>query len=246
MRIHVLSDLHLEFAAFTPPAVDCDVIILAGDIDLKLRGIRWAMETFPTKPVLYVFGNHEFYSEKWPRLIEKGKALAAGTNVRVLENDTCEIDGWRFFGATLWSDFLITGDPINSVHRARLEMTDFKSIRHWPSLKRFAPHHAQQAHAQTKNHLRAFLASGDRARSIVITHHAPSLRSQPEEFKNDSLSGAFVSNLEPLISENGPLLWIHGHIHHQSDYQIRQTRIIANPRGYPGEQGWRDNLVVEI
>ena len=246
MRIYILSDLHLEFAVFTPPQVDCDVVILAGDTNLKLRGIRWALETFPNKPVLYVFGNHEFYGEKWPRLIEKGKALAAGANVRVLENDTCEINGWRFFGATLWSDFLITGDQVVAVQNARSEITDFKSIRHWPSLKRFAPHHAQQAHAETKNHLRAFLASGDRAKSIVITHHAPSMHSQTVEFRNDPLSGAYVSDLEPLISEQGPVLWIHGHIHHQSDYQIHQTRILANPRGYPGQLGWRDNLVIEI
>ncbi len=247
MRIYVLSDLHLEFAPCTPPAVGCDVVILAGDTNLKLRGIRWAMETFPNKPVLYVFGNHEFYGEKWPRLIEKGRALAAGTNVRILENDTCEIDGWRFFGATLWSDFSVTGDQIDAVQKARLEMTDFKYIRHWPTLKRFAPHHAQQAHAQTTNHLRAFLTSGDRARSIVITHHAPSMRSQDEEFQSDPLSGAYVSNLEPLIIEHGPMLWIHGHIHRQSDYQIHQTRILANPRGYPKElHGWRENLVIEI
>ena len=32
MRLHILSDLHLEFEPFTPPAVEADVVILAGDV----------------------------------------------------------------------------------------------------------------------------------------------------------------------------------------------------------------------
>ena len=32
MRFHVLSDLHLEFGPFTPPAVEVDAVILAGDV----------------------------------------------------------------------------------------------------------------------------------------------------------------------------------------------------------------------
>jgi predicted phosphodiesterase len=246
MKLYVLSDLHLEFAPFTPPYVDCDVVVLAGDTDLKLRGIRWAMETFPGKPILYVFGNHEFYGEKWPRLIEKGRMLAAGTNVRILENDTFEIDGWRFFGATLWSDFQITGDVTESSAKAALEMTDFRYIRHWPSIKRFSPAHARQAHEMSLAAMRKFLLSGDRQRSVVITHHAPSAQSLPEAYKTDSTSGAYASNLTPLITEFGPRLWIHGHVHVPWDYHITETRVMANPRGYPGEQGFRDSLVVEL
>lgn len=60
MRIHPLSDLHNEFALFTPEVSDADVVILAGDIDLGTRGIEWARQAFHC-PVLYVPGNHEFY-----------------------------------------------------------------------------------------------------------------------------------------------------------------------------------------
>lgn len=35
MRIHLLSDLHNEHDAYKPSAVDADVVILAGDIDVK-------------------------------------------------------------------------------------------------------------------------------------------------------------------------------------------------------------------
>ncbi len=47
MRIHLLSDLHNEFSLFQPQVLDADVVILAGDIDLKGRGVHWAREVFP-------------------------------------------------------------------------------------------------------------------------------------------------------------------------------------------------------
>ena len=53
MRIHPLSDLHNEFALFTPKVSDADVVILAGDIDLGTKGIEWARQEFDCQ-VLYV------------------------------------------------------------------------------------------------------------------------------------------------------------------------------------------------
>src|SRR5687767_10781585 len=41
-RIHILSDLHLAFAPFAPPAVEADVVVLAGDTDVGLNGVKWA------------------------------------------------------------------------------------------------------------------------------------------------------------------------------------------------------------
>jgi len=42
MKLHILSDLHTEFAAVELPVTDADVIILAGDIacDYGLFGTR--------------------------------------------------------------------------------------------------------------------------------------------------------------------------------------------------------------
>jgi predicted phosphodiesterase len=39
MKLHILSDIHLEFQEFDPPDVGADVIILAGDIHIKKRHI---------------------------------------------------------------------------------------------------------------------------------------------------------------------------------------------------------------
>jgi len=93
LKIHILCDLHVEFGDFVPPVVCADVVVLAGDVHVKDRGLRWIIDQEFGVPVLYVLGNHEFYREKFPGLIDKLKQDAKGTNVRVLENDSAETVG---------------------------------------------------------------------------------------------------------------------------------------------------------
>lgn len=82
---------------------------------------------------------------------------------------------------------------------------------------------------------------------MVVTHHAPSPRSIPPEFRGDPLSACYASDLEDLIVDGRPALWVHGHIHTKVDYRVGRSRVIANPRGYPGEGNAFDpQLVVEI
>jgi Icc-related predicted phosphoesterase len=83
--------------------------------------------------------------------------------------------------------------------------------------------------------LKAALAESDPAKTVVITHHAPSDRSIPPQYTTDILSAAYASNLEDFIRTAGPNLWFHGHTHHSWDYTIGSTRVCCNPRGYPDE-----------
>lgn len=70
----------------------------------------------------------------------------------------------------------------------------------------------------------------------------------PPKWQNQPISCAFASDLDSFVERSGALLWVHGHIHSQSDYQIRRTRVIANPRGYPGEEvgDFKPGLVIEV
>lgn len=84
----VLSDLHTEFEKLTPSLVvsEADVVVLAGDIGTNARGVEWARSAFSC-PVIYVPGNHEFYSKgRLDRTLEKMRA-AACERVCVLDND---------------------------------------------------------------------------------------------------------------------------------------------------------------
>lgn len=53
MKLHILSDLHLEFCPFTPPPTEAGVVILAGDIHLSTHGFGWARAMFPQQEILY-------------------------------------------------------------------------------------------------------------------------------------------------------------------------------------------------
>jgi Icc-related predicted phosphoesterase len=84
--------------------------------------------------------------------------------------------------------------------------------------------------------------------TIVVSHHAPSIKSIPSALRNDLISSAYASDLEGLVSGSNAKLWIHGHIHSSSDYYLGKTRVICNPKGYPDEpvQDFDPKMVAEV
>ena len=104
MKIRVLSDLHLEFFDWTPPPVEADVVVLAGDIHAGVLGIPWARRQFPAAPVIYVPGNHEFYSARLQDVLVALRKESRRLGVHLLDGDEFLVDGVRFLGATLWTD----------------------------------------------------------------------------------------------------------------------------------------------
>ncbi len=213
------------------------------------RGLQWIFDQNFGIPVLYVLGNHEFYREKSPGLLDKLKRDAEGTNVHVLENDSIEIEGFRFFGCTLWSDMDLLGDQRASPIAAADAMNDYRLIRLSKTYRRLSPIDTKAWHARSVKKLREFLEAGDPERSVVVTHHAPSIQSIVDGYRSDHLSVAFASNLDEFILEYQPCLWIHGHAHESYDYHIGKTRIICNPRGYAPidiNKEFRPDYTVEI
>ena len=248
MKLHLLSDLHLEFAPFTPPQVDADVVILAGDTSPGHYGVRWAGQAFPGRPVLYLMGNHEFYGHDIPRLTHKLEEETSGTNVHVLENRAVEIGDVVFLGCSLWTDFSLGNDPAIGALVAEGAMNDFKRIRFFPGFTRLRAGHLRRIHADSVLWLHQQFQHYAGKKIVVLTHHSPSPRSIPPKWLGDPLNCAFASDLESLVLESKALLWVHGHIHSQSDYLIGETRVIANPRGYPKEEvgDFQPDLVIEV
>ena len=107
MKLNILSDLHLGFGAFETPQNDADAVILAGDISRPREAAAWALRL--GKPVLYVPGNHEFYDASIDDALAELKRLCAGTPVHVLDDKEIVLDGVRFLGTTLWTDFELLG-----------------------------------------------------------------------------------------------------------------------------------------
>jgi len=237
----VLSDLHLEFAPIELAESKVDAVILAGDIDVGDKGLRWAMHRSAPTPVFYVLGNHEFYNHDLFKLRARLRRLAEGTNVRLLENDSAIWDGVRFLGCTLWSDWTLFGQPDLHAKYAEQHMSDFSLIRvsEGEDSRLLVADDAATMHRTSENWLRQELASGGRQPTVVITHFAPARESIAPRFAQDALTPGFVVDLESLVRSSGALLWVHGHVHDSFDYKIGSTRVLCNPRGYPDENAGR-------
>lgn len=246
MKLAIASDLHLEFADLDFDNPGADVLVLAGDIctlrHLDAEGklgdrfrafFKRCTTRFPH--VLYVLGNHESYGSR----VDKSEARARDiSGVTFLQDRTVEINGYRFWGATFWTDF--NRDPI-SKQVARGSMNDYKVIRTKSGEMRLTPDDTAGWHTKSLKSL------SDNMPDVVITHHAPSYRSIPEHFKGDVLNPAYASSLDPLVEALSPQLWIHGHIHSHNDYRIGNCRVVSNPRGYHGYEstsdGWQPMVV---
>ena len=248
MKILVLSDLHIEFEEFDIDYSDVDLVILAGDIHVKDNGYKWALENIKGIPVLYVLGNHEFYGKAYPKLIEDLKEQAKNTNIHILEKDVFTLGGINFLVCTLWTDFELFGDPRLTGYECQQVMTDFKKIRVAPKFSKLRSIDVAAIHRQSLSWLTDELEKRSEQVNIVITHHAPSILSVPEQYKDDVVSAAYATNLEHVVTKFNPRYWIHGHMHNSSDYMVGDTRIICNPRGYPHERNseFIPNYFIEV
>lgn len=248
MRIHVLSDLHNEFADFALPNVEADIRVFAGDVHTRERGVSFVSSNTGSLPSLYVAGNHEFYGTAIPKLYDKMRTAAAGTPVTVLENDTVIVEDVRFFGCTLWTDFGLHGAESRDVAmlEAKSTMTDYKKIRISPAYRKMTPGATRGFHLTSLRRLEQVLSVPFPGKTVVISHHAPS--AQSIDNASDLISSAYCSNLDDFILSSSIDLWIHGHTHRCVDYHIGTTRILSNQRGYPGEStgGFDPSLVVEL
>lgn len=248
MRLHILSDLHLEFGAVDIPKTNADVVILAGDIQLGREGRKWIRRQFPSQPVIYVLGNHEFYRHSIPELTETLKRETDGSHIHVLENNAVEVGGFTFLGCTLWTDFRVGTDPKTAMAVADRTMSDYTLIKMQSKNRGLTPQDTVRMNGESVGWLENELPKHDLSRTIVVTHHAPSPKSIPPFHPGSPLNAAFVSDFEELIVDTGIALWIHGHTHFNVNYTIGSSRILSNQRGYPDQlvAGFDPGLVVEV
>ena len=242
MKIQLLSDLHFEFyrrdgglgiVESTPVAGD--VLVLAGDImpllqeEYVKKALGWFCAKWPH--VVYVPVNHELYHTNpyvaKPLLESVAKSFP---NLHVLNPDGFALDGVRFVGGTMWFP-RPTGDDGR--------ISDFWMI------KSFEP----WVYEEHDRHMK-FFEDEVMPGTVLITHHLPDVASVPERFKTDTKSNAFfVANDTQKIFARDPQLWLHGHTHNACDYVVGKTRVVANPRGYPGEHKagpHNPSLVIEV
>jgi predicted phosphodiesterase len=271
VRIQLLSDLHLEthphFRA--GPAPGADVLVLAGDIGSyqagsQLQGADFGLERFAPAsgwpvPVLFTPGNHEYDSLEFDETRERLRQTCERLGIHWLDREVLVLDGVRFAGTTLWSDFESLSQPEDGSANAlatHLKQRDkaFRAANFYLEKARMMRNGqvmmAEEVRAESlacQEWLRAALAKPFDGPTVCVTHFAPSLLSADPRYGMRPGTAGFCNALDDLL----PLaqLWLHGHLHCPSDYVSRGCRVVANPLGYAvkGEQdAFRPDMLVEV
>lgn len=237
MRIFLASDLHQEFLGYTweiPPDVNCDLVVLAGDIGNGIHTYEYAIRESEKLqvPVVIVLGNHELYKEDFT-LYERAKEYTKRTDVHVLEKDVFEYQGYRFLGTTLWTDFLLYGKTHQKLAMKSCQdfMNDYRLITYNEHV--LTPEDTLQIHQDSLEWLNKELQTT--GKNIVVTHHGPTFYASHPKYRGDLLTPGFCSDLEGFILERKPLAWFSGHSHYCYNKQIGDTFCAANTKGYRGE-----------
>lgn len=253
MKLSVASDLHLEFGNLTIHNEDnTELLVLAGDVllgsVLKKHGLsstssdslaKLFYEFFSSVSnewdyVVYVPGNHEYYGclqNDVDSLLREN--LNQFDNVFLLQNNSVVISGVLFVGSTLWTD--INRGDITTSFCLKTGMNDFNKVRFKDgnNYRKFQPFDAKELHEKSLAYIKKVLAANETEKAVVVSHHAPSFLSVPERFKQEyHMNGGYASDLTNLLMYGNVNLWIHGHMHDNSDYLVGDTRVICHPRGY--------------
>lgn len=233
MKVQYFSDIHLEHGEFKMATTDADVIVVAGDMGVGLSGLNWLLKNVQDRPVVYVAGNHEFYgkrvmSELYAELKEKSK----GTNVHFLQNESVEIAGVTFVGATLWTDFNLTGNVHLRQYTAKQLMNDYHQIMVASKVPLYA-NYLLKEHEESVGAISSLLNKN--GRNVVVTHHSPTGTTLHPRYVGDIRNDYYASRLEPFILARPYIShWVHGHTHHEMTIDIGHCKVYCNPRGYVG------------
>lgn len=236
-KLRIMSDLHLEFNPFEIPFMPDEktqILVLAGDIcpliEFQRHQIFFQNCVDRFKEVWYVFGNHEYYGAD---LLDE---IPFRRMMRDIGIKVCHFAP-KVIGETLWTNF--DDNPMAAL--ACSGMNDFRAITALGGRKLVPSDLVNRFNFGVQNIINAYP-------EIVITHHSPSYQGLSPKFKGNHLNPAFHSDLDELILQLQPKLWIHGHTHDSLDYMIGATRVICNPRGWHLDENRSFNpcLVIEV
>lgn len=271
MLIKPISDVHLEFGDFFIPNSEQDkntTLVLAGDTGIVHKPSLLHEQFLPFisrcshqfKHVVMIFGNHEHYYGSVLTTMDKfwnGFSHFNIHNVYVLEKSTVVLDDVAFIGATLWTD--CAKDSPHAEMLWQNSMSDSKVIR-TGDYKDGAYDRKLTAYDTIKYHIKAkeFIWSevdtykAEGKKTVVVVHHGVSEQSTHEMYKGSQLNMFFSSDMSEDILNHKPDIIIHGHTHMACEYDIGNTHVVCNPRGYEGYEtdpvlrGFDVNKIVEI
>ena len=276
MNIQLLSDLHLESNPhFTArPVAGADLLVLAGDIgsyqpgsSLGSLGVAdFGLARFSPRPVheggagwptplIFVPGNHEYDGLEFDEATQRLRQACERWGLIWLDRQSVVLQGVRFVGCTLWTDFdALNTNPGSLADLLKTRDKAFRAanfyLRKNHSLQAGLPMLAEQLRElglQSQRWLRQALATGFDGPTVAVTHFAPSLLSADPRYGLTPGTAGFCNALDDLLP--AAQLWLHGHLHCPQDYVSRGCRVVANPLGYAGkgeQKNYRPELLIAV
>ena len=239
MKLQLLSDLHLEANPdFVPtPTLGADLLVLAGDVgsyQLRRDGTAmgeadWGLGRFAhwPVPVLFVPGNHEYDALDVDDAHGHLRKTCERLGLIWLERETHVLQGVRFVGTTLWSDYDALGEREKAFRAANHYLVKMAGRR---GGRLFDARSMRELGIECQTWLRQALAEPFNGPTVVVTHFAPTLHSADPRYGLTPGTAGFCNALDALLPQAD--LWLHGHLHCPTDVQVGRCRIVANPLGY--------------
>ncbi len=245
MQIEIVSDIHLthdedhgtDFLTGLIPAEGTQLLVVAGDVGefhWWLRAKQYLDILCANYPhVLYVAGNHDYYGTSFREGDVRFRELdELNENFHFIEQEIFTLDGKTFAGCSLWFK-----EDAKSFMYERW-MNDFRMVHD------FKPA-VYDRNEESVEFLRHDVPKGT---DVVVTHHMPSWRSVHKKYEGDACNRFFLCDIDDIILDIQPKYWVHGHTHMPCQYDLGNTRVVCNLRGYPLER--RDKpyspVIVEI
>jgi hypothetical protein len=253
IQLQIASDIHFEHRFFPYEHIINpvgNVLALLGDIDSVFSSnlpkfLKWCKSRF--NHVLYVPGNHEFYSPSTTKpvtiteITQKLKDMCDQIGVTLLQNSHVDIGDVRFIGSTLWSYV-----PHEYKELVKAHLNDYRLIFKTPN-KCIDVNDTVAEYCKSRDYITKTIANTKNKKIVVLTHHAPSLykTSSPKYALKPTTTG-FASHLPytPGIIR----LWCSGHTHYNFHHSVQGYELISNQFGYFDNpiRGYKSDLVITI
>jgi hypothetical protein len=243
-----------------PRDLDVEAILLGGDIHYRPDGLGEMLREIRATQhdatwLIVVPGNGEYAHQELGESRRQYREAVESVPGAVFLDDQAVVlpSGLRVIGSTLWS--LIADDEIDS-YTGMLTAEGLQGVDDIRVGDRFLTlRDTNELHLAARSFLAGQLRSlseAERGQTIVCTHFWPTLRpfAGRPGVPDEEWYQVFGSDLDSLITECGPRIWLCGHVHITYDVTIGSTLVSSNPRAGDGPQiinpDFREFYVVEL
>lgn len=255
MKLAIHSDLHLECNNLPENFLsneDYDVLVLAGDIVThNTMGRLREITCLTDKPILYVLGNHEFYTRdktaSVSSILDDYKELCDSLGITLLNNSKAVVDGVTFVGSTAWSTMTSYPELLSCDYtiRMRNNLSDFHMIPEWSVMDMVMEAQRCRNYIYSNIHTEQC--------DVLITHFPLSRKLDNPKFVPSTITNYFVNEWMDDVDycDKKVKACIYGHTHGYSGDEpvvVNGVPCYNNQHGYftECEGTYNPNYIVEV